>query len=185
MQASEVSLWIKASTKAGHQKFDETILSYGLELNQSDKCVYSKFDDKGNGVIICLYVDNMLIFSTSLLQVNKVKDYLSSVIKMKDMGEADVILGIKIIRSNDQIILSQSHYIEKIRKRFDMLECCLVSTPMDRGLKLLPRQGNPISQLSYSKIIGSLMYSMTSTRLDIAYAVGKLSRYTSNPRPLH
>ena len=101
MQASEVSLWIKASTKAGHQKFDETILSYGLELNQSDKCVYSKFDEKGNGVIICLYMDDMLIFGTSLLQVKKVKDYLSSVFKMKDMGEADVILGIKIIRSND------------------------------------------------------------------------------------
>ena len=70
-------------------------------MNQSDKCVYSKFDDKGNGVIICLYVDDMLIFDTSLLHVKKVKDYLASVFKMKDMGEADVILGIKIIRSND------------------------------------------------------------------------------------
>ena len=40
----------------------------------------------------------MLIFGTSLLQVKKVKDYLSSVFKMKGIGEADVILGIRIIR---------------------------------------------------------------------------------------
>ena len=104
---------------------------------------------------------------------------------MKDMGEAYVSLGIKIIRSNDRIILSQSHYIEKILKRFNMLEYCPVSTPMDGSMKLLPHQGSPISQLSYSKIIGSLMYAMTSTRPDIAYAVGKLSRYSSNPGPLH
>ena len=176
---------LKQAPKQWHQKFDETILLYGFKLNQSDKCVYSKFNDKGNDVIICLYVDDMLIFSTSLLQAKKVNDYLSSVFKMKDMGEADIILGLKIIRSNDRIILSQSHYIEKILKRFDMLECCLVSTPLDGSMKLLPYQDSPISQLSCSKIIRSLMYAMTSTRLDITYVVGKLSRYTSNPRPSH
>lgn len=48
-------------------------------------------------------------------------------------------------------------------------------------MKLMPNNGVPISQLEYSKAIGSLMYSMTSTRPDIAFAVGKLSKYTSNP----
>ena len=60
-----------------------------------------------------------------------------------------------------------------------------MSTPMDGSVKLLPHEGNPISQLSYSKIIGSLMCAMTSTRPDIAYAVGKLSRYTRNLGPSH
>ena len=176
---------LKQAPKQWYQKCDETILPFGFELNQSDKSVYNKFDDKGNSVIICLYVDDMLIFGTNFLQVKKVKDYLYSVFKMKDMGKANVILGINIIRSNDRIILSQSHYIENILKRFDMLECCPVSTPMDGSMKLLPHEGNPISQLSYSKMIGSLMYAMTSTRHDIAYAIRKISRYTSNPRPSH
>ena len=52
----------------------------------------------------------MLIFGSSLLQVKKVNDYLSSVFKIKDMEEAYVILGIKTIRSNDRIIPSQSLY---------------------------------------------------------------------------
>lgn len=49
-------------------------------------------NNKGNTLIICLYVDDVLI-STSLLLVEKIKAFLSSVFKMKDMGEAYVILG--------------------------------------------------------------------------------------------
>ncbi|GKF69232.1 hypothetical protein Tco_0202289, partial [Tanacetum coccineum] len=37
----------------------------------------------------------------------------------------------------------------------------------------------------YSRMIGCLMYAMTCTRPDIAFAVGKVSRYTSNPGTQH
>ncbi|GJV31762.1 zinc finger, CCHC-type containing protein [Tanacetum coccineum] len=65
-----------------------------------DKCVYCKFDESGKGVIICLYLDDMLIFGTDQNQVDKTKEFLSSNFSMKDMGEADVILGIRIKREN-------------------------------------------------------------------------------------
>ena len=60
---------LKQAAKQWHQKFDATILYFGFKLNQADKCVYSKFDNQENGVIICLYVDDMLFFCTSLVQV--------------------------------------------------------------------------------------------------------------------
>ncbi|CAM8948128.1 unnamed protein product [Rhodiola kirilowii] len=104
---------------------------------------------------------------------------------MKDMGEADVILGIRIKRENKGLALSQSHYVEKVSKKFNCLNCSPVSTPMDPSVKLLPNTGEAVSQLEYSKVIGCLMYAMTSTRPDIAYAVGELSRYTSNHSNLH
>ncbi|CAJ2627642.1 unnamed protein product [Trifolium pratense] len=104
---------------------------------------------------------------------------------MKDMGEADVILGIKIKRENKGIVITQSHYIEKILKKFNYENCSPVSTPMDPGEKLMPNTGKPVDQLEYSRAIGSLMYAMISTRPDIAYAVGKLSRFTSNPSRHH
>nr|GEV83510.1 zinc finger, CCHC-type [Tanacetum cinerariifolium] len=72
---------------------------------------------------------------------------------MKDMGEADIILGIKIKHE--------------------------ISTPMDTSEKLMPNNGQAVSQLEYSRVIGCLMYVMTCTRPDIAFVVGKLSRYTS------
>ncbi|GJW59597.1 zinc finger, CCHC-type containing protein [Tanacetum coccineum] len=145
------------------------------------KCVYSKFDSSGKGVIICLYVDDMLIFGTDQNQVDKTKKFLSSRFSMKDMGEADVILGIKIKCENKGIVITQPHYIKKILKKFNCEDCSPVSTPMDLVEKLKPNTCKPMDQLEYSRAIGCLMYAMTSTRSDIAYAVGRLSRFTSNP----
>ncbi|GKB49141.1 hypothetical protein Tco_0899894 [Tanacetum coccineum] len=56
-----------------------------------------------------------------------------------------------------------------------------VSTHMDTSEKLMPNNGQAVSQVEYLRVIGCLMYAMTCTRPDIAFAVGKLSRYTSNP----
>nr|GEY55295.1 zinc finger, CCHC-type [Tanacetum cinerariifolium] len=56
---------LKQAPKQWHQKFDDVVLSNGFSLNQVDKYVYSRFDDFGNGVLICLYVDDMLIFGKS------------------------------------------------------------------------------------------------------------------------
>nr|GEV48567.1 zinc finger, CCHC-type [Tanacetum cinerariifolium] len=176
---------LKQAPKQRHQKFDEVVLSSGFHLNQSDKCVYSNFDDSGKGVIIFLYVDDMLIFGTDQNQVDKTKNFLSSRFSMKDIGEADVILGIKIKRENKGIVITQSHYIEKILKKFNREDCSLVSTLMDPIEKLKPNTGKPVDRLEYSRAIGCLMYAMTSTRPDIAYTVGRLSRFTSNPSRQH
>ncbi|GJS56272.1 zinc finger, CCHC-type containing protein [Tanacetum coccineum] len=124
------------------------------------------------GVIICLYVDDISwIFGTNQTQVDKTKEFLSSNFSMKDMGEADVILGIRIKRENKGLTITQSHYIEKILKKFNCEGCGPVSTPMEAGIKLMPRVGKPVNQLEYSRAIGCLMYVMTSTRPDIAYVV--------------
>ncbi|GJW87963.1 zinc finger, CCHC-type containing protein [Tanacetum coccineum] len=176
---------LKQAPKQWHQKFDEVVLSSGFLLNQSDKCVYSNFDSSGKGVIICLYVDDMLIFGTDQNQVDKTKKFLSSKFSMKDMGEADVILGIKIKRENKEIVITQCHYIEKILKKFNRKDCSPVSTPIDPVEKLKPNTGKPVNQFEYSRAIGCLMYVMTSTRPDIAYAIGRLSRFNSNPSRQH
>ncbi|GJU89678.1 zinc finger, CCHC-type containing protein [Tanacetum coccineum] len=176
---------LKQAPKQWHQKFDEVVLSSSFHLNQSDKCVYSKFDNSGKGVIICLYVNDILIFRTNQNQVDKTKKFLSSKFSMKDMGEVDVILGIKIKRENKGIVIIQSHYIEKILKKFNREDCSPVSTLMDPVEKLKPNTGKLVDQLEYSRAIGCLMYAMTSTRPNIAYAIGRLSRFTSNPSRQH
>jgi hypothetical protein len=51
----------KQAPKQWHEKFDFVILSHGFKHNNADKCIYSKFIDC-YGVIICLYVDDLLIF---------------------------------------------------------------------------------------------------------------------------
>jgi actin-related protein len=53
------------------------------------------------------------------------------------------------------------------------------------SIHLTKHNGEGISQLEYSRIIGNLMYIMNRTTLDIAYAINKLSRYTNNPGKTH
>ncbi|GKA32112.1 zinc finger, CCHC-type containing protein [Tanacetum coccineum] len=113
-------------------------------------------------------------------KVNLTNEFLSSKFSMKDMREADVILGIRIKHESNGIAISQSHYIENVLKKFNYFDYTLVSTPMDTSEKLMPNNGQAISQLEYSRVICCLMYAMTCTRPDIAFVVGKLSRYTSN-----
>jgi len=51
----------------------------------------------------------MLIFATNVHVVNKSKTLLSSQFEMKDMVEANVILRIKIRKTNDGFYLCQPH----------------------------------------------------------------------------
>ncbi|GJW76788.1 zinc finger, CCHC-type containing protein [Tanacetum coccineum] len=151
--------------------------SFIMPGNENKVCkLINKFDESGKGVIICLYVDDMLIFGTDQVHIDLTKKFLSSRFSMKDIGEVDVVLGIRIKHESNGISISQSHYIEKVLKKFNYFDCTLDSTPMDISEKLMPNNGQAESQLEYSRIIGCLMYAMTCTRPDIAFVVDKLSR---------
>ena len=175
---------LKQAPKQWHEKFDNVMLSNGFKINECDKCVYVKTTQKGY-VIVCLYVDDMLIIGSNAEMIRITKLFLSSRFDMKDMGIADVILGIKISKIPEGLILSQSHYIAKVLEKFKKYEIIPKKTPVDISLHLAKNTGIGISQLEYSQIIGSLMYIMNCTRPDIAYSVSKLSRFTSNPGETH
>jgi len=93
-----------------------------------DKCIYSKFTNSF-GVIICLYVDDLLIFGTNMQGVNDTKKYLTSQFKMKDLGEVDTILGVKVRKHSGGYSLCQSHYIEKVFLKFNHLKFKETNTP--------------------------------------------------------
>ncbi|KAK3017639.1 hypothetical protein RJ639_003231 [Escallonia herrerae] len=73
------------------------------------------------GAIICLYVDDSLIFGTNLEGIFETKEYLNSRFKMKDLNEVDTVLGIKVKKHSGGYALSQSHYIEKMLLKFQHL----------------------------------------------------------------
>ena len=104
---------------------------------------------------------------------------------MKDLGLVDVILGIKIKRTSNELILSQSHYVDNILRKFDKDNSSLARAPIDVTLHFSKNKAESVSQVEYSRVISSLMYLMSCTILDITYAVNKLSRCTSNPGAKH
>ena len=109
---------------------------------------------------------------------------------MKDMGEASYVIGIKIHRDRSRGILglSQETYINKILERFRMKDCSPSVAPIMKGDKLSLNQcpkndleNESMKNIPYASVVGSLMYAQVCTRPDIAYAVGVLGRYQSNP----
>ena len=126
----------------------------------------------------------MLIVGSDDKIITSTKNMLNSRFDMKDMGLADVILGIKIIRTSYGLNLSKSHYVDNILGKFDKDNSGVARTPIDVTLHLSKNKGESVSQIDYSRVIGNLMYLMSCTIPDIAYVVSKLSNYT-NPRAKH
>ena len=109
---------------------------------------------------------------------------------MKDLGDASFALGIQIHRNRSRGILglSQKSYVEKVLKRFGMQECKPGDTPVAKGdkfsLSQCPKNDHEVKEIQkipYASAVGSLMYAQVCTRPDIAYIVGMLGRYLSNP----
>ena len=113
---------------------------------------------------------------------------------MKDLGKAFYVLGIKILhdRANGVLKLSQRTYIEKILKRFNMHNCSSTRVPIVKGDKFSKAQcpqnddeREETSTIPYSSLVGSLMYAQVCTCPDLAFVVGMLGRYLSNPGNQH
>ena len=146
-------------------------------MNESNKCIYYK-SENNICTIICLYVDNLLIFCSNIHVVNNVKSLLCANFDMNDLGEAKVILGSKITRFEKGISLNQSHYIEKFLKKYNYFNSEPACTPYDPSAKLFKNTGDSVRQPEYVNIIGKLRYVTDCTRLNIAYVVGLLCRFT-------
>ena len=91
-------------------------------MNECDKCIYNKSEENSH-VIISLYVDDLLIFGSNLHIIVETKNMLSSHFDLKDLGEANYILGMKITKTCDGIFLDQSHYVEKILRKYNFFKC--------------------------------------------------------------
>ncbi|KAL4032580.1 hypothetical protein IC575_005659 [Cucumis melo] len=108
---------------------------------------------------------------------------------MKDLGEAQFVLGIQIFtdRKNKTLALSQTLYIDKMVVKYSMQNSKRSLLPFRHGVTLskeqcpkTPQEVEEMRHIPYASVVGSLMYVMLCTRLDICYVVGIVSRYQSN-----
>jgi hypothetical protein len=95
------------------------------------------------------------------------------------------LLGLEVWQSTEKIFLNQGKYAVEILKRFDMLECKSMNTPMETKLKLMVDTSSELIDATlYRQIIGSLM-CLTNTRPDICFVVNTLSQFLVEPRHVH
>ncbi|POM58553.1 mitochondrial protein [Phytophthora palmivora] len=152
---------LKQASRVWNETFDKYVRSIGFRVSSYDPCLYIKIVD-GECVLLLVYVDDVLVTGSSAELIAEVKRQLKSRFEMTDSGKCSYILGIEVVDNADgSITLSQDRYIKDILERFGMQDCKSAAT------------------------VGVLMHLMTSTRLDIAFAVGYVSRFVENPQVEH
>ncbi|RVX05968.1 Retrovirus-related Pol polyprotein from transposon TNT 1-94 [Vitis vinifera] len=124
------------------------------------------------------------------LHIARHQEIFIKTFEMKDLGDASFVLGIQIHRdcSRGILRLSQRIYIDKVLQRYGMQNSKPGDTPVAKGDKFSLNQcpknsleSQEMQKIPYASAVGSLMYAQVCTRPDIAYIVGMLDRYLSNP----
>jgi hypothetical protein len=138
----------------------------------------------GGPMILLLYVDDLFLTGDEKL-ITESKRKLATEFEMKDLGMMHYFLGLEVWQKPNEIFLCQGKYVVEILKRFRMMDCKSMPTPMVTNLKLLSDTSSvTVDATMYKQMIGSLMY-LTNTRPDICFAVNTLSQYMVEPRHVH
>ena len=160
------------ASRSWNQRFDEVIKAFGFIQVFGEACIYNKVSGSSIAFLI-LYVDVILLIGNNVEFLESVKDYLNRSFLMKDLVEAPYILGIKIYRDRSRhlIALSQSTYLDKVLKKFEMKQSKKGFLPVLQVIKLSKTQCPTTSDVPYASAIGSIMYAMLCTRPDVCLAI--------------
>lgn len=146
------------------------------------------FINDTNSLILCLWVDDILIFSKDKAEIQAFKDRLSQTFKMTDEGLCKYYLGIHVKQKPGSIRLHQARYMDQLLNKYGYTDAAKSKTPRDPNAKLQKRTDSlaePGYKLRYSSKVSSLNFLGNQTRPDVAFPVGYTARYTSNPHTSH
>ena len=174
---------LKQAGRAWNKKLDAELKDMNLRQSAMDSCIYFNSD---YSIIIAIYVDDFLIIYNDDRKLDALKEMLSNVFNMKDMGEAKGCIGIRIKQKADRIELDQTTYIIEVLKRFGMIDCKPIGNPGDTNVKLVKDDANSIiGQVPFQEAIGCLSFIAQGTRPDIAYSVNDVSRFNHCYTAMH
>ncbi|GKC95492.1 retrotransposon protein, putative, ty1-copia subclass [Tanacetum coccineum] len=164
--------------------------TYGIDYEETFSPVA---DIRAIRILIAIAAKHHVKGLNDLMRKSRSLDLLK-IVMSHDLGEAAYILGIKIYRDRSKrlIGLSQSAYIDKILKKFNMHNSKKGYLPMEVKHELsnemcasTPEEVAYIKKVPYASAVGSIMYVVRCTRPDVAFAQNLVSRYQQNPGKLH
>ena len=172
-----------SSSLASYSRMNNLMMALGFTESKENPNLCFKVEG-GRPVLLLLYaVDLLLIGEEKLIKDEKRKLVLE--FEMKELGMMHYFLSMEVWQSADGVFLGQGKYTVEILKRFGMMDCKAIATPMASNLKLLcDASSESVDATIYRQMIGSLMYLM-NTRPDICFAVNTLSQFLMDPRQVH
>ncbi|CEG45218.1 polyprotein [Plasmopara halstedii] len=125
---------LKQAASAWNKTIHRVLMKLGFKSCGADQCVYVK-ECKGNLIYVCLYVEDMIIAAKTSEEIQDVKLGLKKAFMMKELGEANFILGMKIDhqRSANLLTIKQTRYIDDVVERFNQQDAKAVENPCESG----------------------------------------------------
>lgn len=141
---------------------------------------------EGNeSLIVGVYVDDILVTRTKLVNIEKFKKEMSDEFDMSNLGKLSYYLGIEVRHERGYIELNQAAYARKILDKAGMTNCNSVRYPMEPKVKIhKDESGKAVNPSEFKSIVEGLRY-LVHTRPDIAYTVGVVSSFMERPTMLH
>jgi transposase InsO family protein len=171
---------LKQSPRQWNRKLITFLLDSNFRQCDYDPCLFISLGP--TKVYVAVYVDDILISSSSEEEIARTKALFSSTFKMTDLGELEVFLGIKVTRSGSILQLSQEAYTCNILEKFGMKDCHPQPSPCDPSAVITEANNVPLpDNIPYRQAVGCLIYLATSTRPDLCFAVNQASRHLSSP----
>jgi len=173
---------LKQAALAWWRALDKSMEGIGCKRLLSDSGLFVH-TSKGSTVVVIVYVDDALFMGNNKTLVHKLKDMFMCKWECHDLGDTKEFLHMCILKRGGSICIDQTAYLEKVLQRFGMVNAKVAATPLPEGYHPLPNTDTVNTTLctQYQQIIGSLMYIMLGTCLDIAYAVTKMAQHAVNP----
>jgi len=175
---------LKQSPRQWFGTFHEFLLSINLKQSTVDHGLYLT----PAGGYLLLYVDDIVLCGTPD-EVTNLLSLFKQRFEIKDRGDIEYLLGIKVKRDRQQrsISLAQELYLTKVLERFNLHGPSIHDqrTPMDVSFDKSPgiMEGEPANPTFYRSAIGSVMYDMLATRPDIAYSISILAQFNQLESP--
>ena len=172
------------SPRAWFGRFTSAMRRFGYRRSNSYHTLFLKWR---GGKITCLiiYVDDLIVTGDDKEEIESLKTKLFQEFVMKNLGRLKYFLGIKVLRSNKGIFISQKKYVLDLLVETGMLDCKPIETPMVMNHGLQMHEGGELAdRMQYQRLVGKLIY-LAHTRPDIAYAVGVFSRFMHRPQVQH
>jgi len=174
---------LKQSSHVWYGTFKDFVISIGFVASRVDGRLFVLHNkDQDIVAAVVLYVDDLLIIANEGL-IGQINDQMKKRFWMHDLGSVSFYLSMNIERNGElqTIDIHQHSYIRTILAKFRMDESRPVATPMAMKLHNRKPDEEACDPTIYQSMIGSLMYAMTATQPDIAYAIGVLSQYNHDP----
>ena len=159
------------------------MLDNGFKRGSVDKTLFIK-EDSHHILIAQIYVDDIVLRSTSSTLVDPFSKSMSNEFEMSMVGELS-FLGLQIKQCESGIFVSQSKYARKLLEEFGMTSTKHSRTPMSPCVKLSKDlNGKDVNETLYKSMISNLLYLIAS-RPNIAYSVGACAHYQSKSKESH